>query len=98
MTFGQAIASGFQNYVNFSGRAARSAYWYWALFAVLVSIATYFIDSMIPGHGNGADQYVGRSRAAAARDRGRSAQAARYRPYRLVVPGGLHRNRAHPAD
>jgi uncharacterized membrane protein YhaH (DUF805 family) len=47
MTFGQAIASGFQNYVNFSGRAPRSEYWYWTLFVILVSIGTYFIDTMI---------------------------------------------------
>ena len=29
MNFGEAIASGFSNYVNFSSRAARSEYWYW---------------------------------------------------------------------
>ncbi len=33
MTFTQAIKSGFSNYVNFTGRAARSEFWYWALFA-----------------------------------------------------------------
>ena len=44
MTFTQAIASGFQNYVNFSGRAARSEYWFWTLFSVLVSIAASLID------------------------------------------------------
>lgn len=47
MTFGQAIASGFQNYVTFSGRAARSEYWYWVLFVILVSIATYALDAVI---------------------------------------------------
>jgi uncharacterized membrane protein YhaH (DUF805 family) len=50
MTFGQAISSGFQNYVNFSGRASRSAYWYWTLFAVLVSIASRVLDlALFPG-------------------------------------------------
>jgi uncharacterized membrane protein YhaH (DUF805 family) len=50
MTFGQAISSGFQNYVNFSGRASRSAYWYWTLFAVLMSIASKLLDVMLfPG-------------------------------------------------
>ena len=50
MTFGQAIASGFQNYVNFSGRASRSAYWYWTLFAVLMSIASRVLDlALFPG-------------------------------------------------
>jgi uncharacterized membrane protein YhaH (DUF805 family) len=46
MTFGQAISSGFQNYLNFTGRASRSAFWYWALFCFLVSIATGLIDLM----------------------------------------------------
>ena len=50
MTFGQAISSGFQNYVNFSGRASRSAYWYWTLFAVLMSIASKLLDvTLFPG-------------------------------------------------
>jgi len=47
MNFGQAISSGFNNYVNFSGRACRSAFWYWALFAVLVAIVTQIADSII---------------------------------------------------
>ena len=47
MTFTQAIASGFQNYVNFNGRAARSAFWYWFLFTVLVSIAAGLVDAAL---------------------------------------------------
>ena len=47
MTFTQAIASGFQNYVNFNGRAARSEFWYWFLFTVLVSIAAGLIDAAL---------------------------------------------------
>jgi uncharacterized membrane protein YhaH (DUF805 family) len=47
MNFSEAIASGFRNYVNFSGRAARSEFWYWTLFAVLVSIVTSIIDGVI---------------------------------------------------
>lgn len=38
MNFGQAIKSGFNNYVNFSGRAPRSEYWYWTLFGLIVAI------------------------------------------------------------
>jgi len=38
MNIVQAIQSGFQNYVTFSGRAQRSAYWYWVLFVGLVQI------------------------------------------------------------
>jgi uncharacterized membrane protein YhaH (DUF805 family) len=44
MNFTQAVTSGFQNYVNFTGRAARSEYWYWTLFVIIVSIATALID------------------------------------------------------
>jgi uncharacterized membrane protein YhaH (DUF805 family) len=47
MTFGQAISSGFQNYVNFTGRAARSQFWYWFLFAVLASIVSALIDHFL---------------------------------------------------
>src|SRR5262245_30107542 len=50
MTFGQAISSGFQNYVNFSDRAARSEFWFWTLFATLASIVGGIIDSLVfPG-------------------------------------------------
>ena len=52
MTFTQAIASGFRNYVNFTGRAARSEFWYWFLFAVLASIVAGLIDlGLFPGAG-----------------------------------------------
>jgi uncharacterized membrane protein YhaH (DUF805 family) len=44
MNFAQAIKSGFSNYVNFSGRALRSEYWYWALFALLGYIAASIVD------------------------------------------------------
>jgi uncharacterized membrane protein YhaH (DUF805 family) len=46
MNFGQAISSGFSNYVNFSGRACRSEYWFWTLFAVIVSAVTAAIDGV----------------------------------------------------
>ena len=47
MTFTQAIAAGFQNYVNFTGRAARSEFWYWVLFAVLASIVAALLDLVL---------------------------------------------------
>ena len=47
MDFGQAIAAGFKNYVNFSGRASRSEFWYWVLFIVIVSIAASLLDLAI---------------------------------------------------
>ena len=53
MGFGQAVSTCFSKYVDFSGRACRSEYWYWTLFAFLVSIAGNVvgasIDSMLAG-------------------------------------------------
>lgn len=37
MNFGQAMTSGFKNYVNFQDRSSRSAFWFWALFSFIVS-------------------------------------------------------------
>lgn len=49
MTFVDAIKSGFSNYVGFSGRAPRSAYWYWVLFVVLASIVLSMISQDLSG-------------------------------------------------
>ena len=38
MNFVEAVKSGYQNYVNFSGRSSRSAFWWWVLFQVIVSV------------------------------------------------------------
>jgi len=46
MNFMEAVRSGFNNYVGFSGRAARSEYWFWTLFAVIVTLIAEFIDSV----------------------------------------------------
>jgi uncharacterized membrane protein YhaH (DUF805 family) len=47
MGFGQAISSGFSNYVTFSGRAIRSEYWYWVLFTIVGNIVAEIIDAVI---------------------------------------------------
>ncbi len=47
MGFGQAIGSGFRNYANFFGRAGRSEFWYWILFAFLGSIVAEILDAAI---------------------------------------------------
>ena len=47
MGFGQAIASGFANYVNFTGRAFRAEYWLWFLFTVIGALATWILDAAI---------------------------------------------------
>jgi uncharacterized membrane protein YhaH (DUF805 family) len=44
MGFGEAITSGFSNYVNFRDRACRSEFWFWLLFCALGGIATAIID------------------------------------------------------
>jgi uncharacterized membrane protein YhaH (DUF805 family) len=44
MNFTEAISSGFNNYVNFAGRAIRSEFWYWTLFAALASLAGELVD------------------------------------------------------
>lgn len=51
MTFFGAVATVLQKYVVFSGRAQRAEYWYWTLFAVIVSICTSILDAvMFPAH------------------------------------------------
>jgi uncharacterized membrane protein YhaH (DUF805 family) len=47
MSFTEAVKSGFDNYVNFNGRASRPAYWWWFLFAILASIVANIIDAAI---------------------------------------------------
>ncbi len=49
MSFGEAIASGFAHYVNFQGRAPRSEFWYWVLFAIILAIVGGIIDNAIIG-------------------------------------------------
>jgi uncharacterized membrane protein YhaH (DUF805 family) len=44
MQFHEAIKSGFRHYATFAGRAARSEYWYWVLFGLLVAIAAGILD------------------------------------------------------
>ncbi len=47
MNFTQAIKAGFSKYVDFSSRSARSEYWFFTLFTVLVSIATSLVDNIV---------------------------------------------------
>ncbi|MGB7855529.1 MAG: DUF805 domain-containing protein [Pseudolabrys sp.] len=52
MNFVEAIKSGFRNYVTFSGRAARSEYWYWVLFVAIGGAAASILDTAtFPGTG-----------------------------------------------
>lgn len=47
MDFTTAVKTCFEKYVTFSGRAARSEYWWFTLFLVIVSIVLSLIDSAI---------------------------------------------------
>ncbi len=59
MNFVEAVKSGFRNYVNFSGRAVRSEYWYWTLFATVVAVVFGTIDQLLyPGDEMGAFSVV----------------------------------------
>jgi uncharacterized membrane protein YhaH (DUF805 family) len=53
MGFGQAIASGFANYVNFNGPACRSEYWLWVLFTIVGALATGIVDAAVFGYSLG---------------------------------------------
>lgn len=46
MGFGEAIQSGFKNYVTWRGRASRSEFWWWMLFVYLVQIPFSIIYSI----------------------------------------------------
>ena len=59
MNFFEAITAGFRNYVNFSGRAIRSEFWYWTLFYVVVAVVLGLIDQRLnPGTRLGASSFV----------------------------------------
>jgi uncharacterized membrane protein YhaH (DUF805 family) len=47
MTFTDAVRSGFSNYVTFSGRARRSEFWFWFLFAIIAGVVAAVLDSML---------------------------------------------------
>jgi uncharacterized membrane protein YhaH (DUF805 family) len=49
MGFDDAIKLGFSNYVNFSGRACRSEFWYFFLFQILGQVTSGIIDTWIVG-------------------------------------------------
>jgi uncharacterized membrane protein YhaH (DUF805 family) len=51
MSFQDAVKTVFSKYATFSGRARRSEYWWFVLFAVLVQFVTYIIDFVLFGGG-----------------------------------------------
>jgi uncharacterized membrane protein YhaH (DUF805 family) len=47
MGFGEAVASCFNKYASFSGRAPRSEYWWWFLFVFLVSLGVGLVSGIL---------------------------------------------------
>ena len=47
MTFRQSISTCFRKYVTFSGRAARSEYWWFFLFCLLAGIVVGYLYSVL---------------------------------------------------
>jgi uncharacterized membrane protein YhaH (DUF805 family) len=47
MEFTDAVKSGFKKYFVFSGRAARSEYWWWTLFVVLVFMVSIVFEGAL---------------------------------------------------
>lgn len=72
VTFGQAIASGFKNYVVWKGRATRAEFWWWYLFYFLVTlpfniwyqVSVQATISDITNAGGTTEQYVAALNAA----------------------------------
>ncbi len=50
MDFGTSIKTCFSKYADFSGRASRSEFWWFALFGFIGGIVTAVIDVMIFGY------------------------------------------------
>jgi uncharacterized membrane protein YhaH (DUF805 family) len=48
LTFPQAITTVFSKYVDFSGRASRSEFWYFVLFSTIVSTALGALNLVTP--------------------------------------------------
>jgi uncharacterized membrane protein YhaH (DUF805 family) len=47
MSFGDAIKSGLSNYVKFNGRAGRSEFWWFVLFAYVIAVVISLIEGAI---------------------------------------------------
>ncbi len=49
MTFGESIQTCFSKYADFTGRATRSEYWWWALFSLLVYMGAAVVSEILYG-------------------------------------------------
>jgi len=53
MNFTQSISTCFEKYFDFNGRASRSEYWWFYLFAWVLSTGGALMDSLIDPNGSG---------------------------------------------
>lgn len=58
MSFIDAIKTGFQKYVTFTGRARRAEYWYWTLFVFVASLCLSILDFAVFGSADGGPLYA----------------------------------------
>ena len=49
MDFATAVRTCLNKYVTFSGRAPRSEYWWWTLFAIIANVVAVAIDAAVIG-------------------------------------------------
>lgn len=47
MSMGEAVSSVFSKYATFSGRAARSEFWWWFLFLIILGLVAGILDGLI---------------------------------------------------
>jgi uncharacterized membrane protein YhaH (DUF805 family) len=59
VTFGEAVQRVLSKYVDFSGRAPRSEYWWWVLALVGAAFAVSFVAAILTGDPDVADGLVG---------------------------------------
>ena len=59
MNFQQAVTSAFSKYVTFSGRAARSEFWYFALFCFVGGLFLSGLDAILFGWMSGDVRVLG---------------------------------------
>ena len=55
VSFAQSWVLFFRNYANFSGRSSRSAYWFWVLWSVIITLFIEILRASIGGELNPVD-------------------------------------------
>ena len=58
MDFGKSISYCFSNYFNFNGRGQRSEFWWFYLFAWMLSLGGSVLDFTTTGYGYGVFYYI----------------------------------------